>query len=90
MRYRVTVPHVLNLLQTRLASRPGLFTPGKGHRYPLNRYVGGPQSTSRNIEKKSPFPLPGIEPRLVVCPGCRQVALQTELGLQDVSGLELE
>jgi len=40
--------------------------------------------------KKRLFLLPGIEPRLLVCPGCRPVALQTELGLQDVSGLELE
>ena len=84
---RGTGPHVLNLLQPRLASRPGLFTPGKGHRYPLNRYLGVPQSTFGNVERRNIFfPLPGIERRLVVCPVCRPVALQTELGLQDVSG----
>jgi hypothetical protein len=35
-----------------LTSRPGRFTPGKGHRYPFNRRLGGPQSRYDVFEKR--------------------------------------
>jgi hypothetical protein len=45
-----------------LASRLGPFTPGKQHRYPLNRRLDGLQSRSGRIrEEKKSVALTGIE-----------------------------
>jgi hypothetical protein len=42
---------------------PAAPHPGKGHRYPLDRRLGGPQSRSGHEGyRKNPVRLPGIEP----------------------------
>jgi hypothetical protein len=46
-------------------SRP-LYPQGKSPWYPLDRRLGGPQSRSgRGGEKKTPQPLPGLEPPII-------------------------
>jgi hypothetical protein len=41
-----------------------LYPLAKDPRYPLDRRLDGPQSRSgHRIQRKNPFPLPGIEPR---------------------------
>jgi hypothetical protein len=62
-------PHILDL-GTRLrwvvsfTHRP-LYPPGKSHRYPLDRRLGGPQSRAgRGGEEKNSQPLPRLEPQI--------------------------
>ena len=44
-------------------SRPGRFTSGKEHQYPLNRMLGGSQSRHEDFEEEKNFlALPGFEP----------------------------
>jgi hypothetical protein len=43
---------------------PAALPPGKEHRYPIDRRLGGPQSRSgRGDEEKNSQPLPGLKPR---------------------------
>jgi hypothetical protein len=48
-----------------LTSRPGCFTPGKEHRYPLNRRLGEPPSRYGRWSKKENLPRPIFEPQTV-------------------------
>jgi hypothetical protein len=55
------------------ASRPGRFTPrGKGPRYQLDRWMGGPQNSEDDVEKRKFLTLPGLELRPLNCPARNQ------------------
>ena len=45
--------------------RPGRFTPGKEHQYPLNRMLGGSQGGDDGFEEKNLLALPDFEPQTI-------------------------
>jgi hypothetical protein len=49
-----------------------LYSPGKEPRYPLDMRLGGPQSWSDDVEKRTFFTLPGLELRPLCHPACSQ------------------